>query len=114
VIARPKGAGGRSTTHARRALWRVVLLTAVIAALLFAVQGGEYGTTDLVAQRRHLAQLDRDVAALQQRVDSLSAWKKAVETDPVVQERIAREKFGMVRGNKEFLYRIASPADTSR
>ena len=42
-------------------------------------------------------------------VDSLAKVKKAVQTDPAVQERIAREEFGMVRGNKEILYRFAEP-----
>jgi hypothetical protein len=32
-----------------------------------------------------------------------------VETDPKLQERIAREEFGMVRGSKELLYRFAEP-----
>jgi hypothetical protein len=32
----------------------------------------------------------------------------------VVQERIAREEFGMVRGDKELLYRFATPPDTTR
>jgi hypothetical protein len=31
-----------------------------------------------------------------------------------VQERIAREEFGMVRGDKEILYRFAEPEDTGK
>jgi len=46
-------------------------------------------------------------------VDSLQRYKRRVETDPKLQERIAREEFGLVRGNKELLYRFADP-DTSR
>jgi cell division protein FtsB len=73
----------------------------------FAVQGGEYGSTDLLAQRRRLATLRHEVDSLQRQVDSLSRWKKAIETDPLVQERLAREEFGMVKGGKEMLYRFA-------
>jgi len=40
-------------------------------------------------------------------VDSLRRYKRRLETDPVLQERIAREEFGMLRGDKEILYRIA-------
>lgn len=73
----------------------------------FAVQGGEYGTTDLLRQHRRLAVLRHDVDSLQAQVDSLSRWKRAIETDPLVQERLAREEFGMVRGDRELLYRFA-------
>jgi hypothetical protein len=41
-------------------------------------------------------------------VDSLARYKNSVLVDPRVQERIAREKFGMVRGH-ELLYRFADP-----
>ena len=40
--------------------------------------------------------------------------KKAILTDPATQERIAREVFGMVRGDKELLYRFATSPDTAR
>ncbi|MBM3907754.1 MAG: hypothetical protein FJ363_06725 [Gemmatimonadetes bacterium] len=88
------------------------LALAALAALAlgvayFAVQGGEYGTTDLLRQGRRMATLRVEVDSLQRVVDSLNAWKKAIETDPVVQERLAREQFGMVRGEKEMLYRFA-------
>ena len=73
----------------------------------FAVQGGEYGTSDLVRQHRRMAVLRHEVDSLQRQVDSLSRWKRAIETDPVVQERLAREEFGMVKCDKEMLYRFA-------
>jgi len=87
-----------------------------IAVVYFAVQGGEYGTTDLVRQHRYLAVLQHEVDSLQSQVDSLSAWKRAIETDPLVQERLAREEFGMVKGDKEILYRFADalPASDKR
>jgi cell division protein FtsB len=70
------------------------------------VQGGEYGTTDLFAQKTKRRMLEQDIAGMKHVVDSLAAWKKQILTDPAVQERIAREEFGMVRGNKELLYRF--------
>ena len=51
--------------------------------------------------------------SLRREIDSLAKVKKAVLADPAVQERIAREEFGMVRGNKEILYRFAEP-DSAR
>ena len=95
-------------------------LAFAIAVLYFAIQGGEYGTSDLVTQRSRGERARRQVDSLQALVDSLTAYKKAVLTDPVVQERIAREEFGMVRGDRELLYRFvedqpgAAPGDTLR
>ncbi|GAC1652222.1 MAG: hypothetical protein NVS4B3_14160 [Gemmatimonadaceae bacterium] len=86
----------------------------VAVAVLFALQGGEYGTSDLLRQRTRRARLVRQIDSLQRVVDSLTAYKRRVETDPAVQERIAREQFGMVRGSKELLYRFAPYSDTAR
>jgi hypothetical protein len=36
-----------------------------------------------------------------------------VLTDLATQERIAREQYGMVRGDKEILYRIGAPKDSA-
>ena len=88
-------------------LRRLIILTVVLAALVFALQGGEYGTTDLYRQRVRRQQVLARLDSLQHAVDSLTRQKRAIETDPAVQERIAREEFGMVRGEKEMLYRFA-------
>lgn len=88
-------------------LKRLAILAAVAAALVFAIQGGEYGTTDLFRQRLRRAALLARIDSLQRAVDSLNREKRAIQTDPAVQERIAREEFGMVRGEKEMLYRFA-------
>ena len=77
-------------------------------ALWFAIQGGEYGTSDLVRQHRQRTRLIREIDSMAHLVDSLRRYKQRVLTDPKTQERIAREEFGMVRG-KELLYRIAEP-----
>ena len=88
-------------------LRRLIILAVVVAALVFAIQGGEYGTTDLYRQRVRRERLIIRMDSLQRAVDSLARQKRAIETDPAVQERIAREEFGMVRGEKEMLYRFA-------
>ncbi len=86
---------------------RIVAGMVILAALVFAVQGGEFGTFDLMRQRRTKAKLDHSIDSLQRVVDSLKRYKDLVERDPATQERIAREVFGMVRGDKELLYRFA-------
>jgi cell division protein FtsB len=81
----------------------------VVGAIVFAVEGGEYGTSDLLEQRVRERRLRVEIDSLSRIVDSLGRYKRRVETDPKLQERIAREEFGMVRGNKELLYRFAEP-----
>jgi len=91
---------------------RVLFWGVVIAAIVFAVQGGEWGTDDLLAQRSRMVRLRVEIDSLRHEVDSLSRVKKAILTDATVQERIAREEFGMVRGDKELLYRFTNRDST--
>ena len=94
--------------------WRFIALVVVALALVFAVQGGEYGTFDLFRMRGKKEGLVAQIDSLQRVVDSLERMKRSIQTDPAVQERIAREEFGMVRGDKEILYRFAEPPDSAR
>jgi cell division protein FtsB len=102
VAARKKSGGGAGFK-------RILIAAGVLAALVFAVQGGEYGTRDLLRQRARQRQLALAIDSAQRIVDSLRRYKHRLETDAALQERIAREEFGMVRGTKELLYRIAEP-----
>ena len=91
-------------------LRRVLVVAALLAAALFAVQGGEYSTMDLFRQRTREAGLRRAIDSLQRDIDSLTTLRKQLQGDPVVQERVAREVYGMVRGEKELLYRFVDTA----
>jgi len=104
---RGKGSGRMA---ARRA--GVAVLAAF--AVWFAVEGGEFGTIDLLRQQREKARITRTIDSLQRIVDSLKRYENAVEHDPATQERIAREVFGMVRGDKELLYRFADSTSRAR
>jgi cell division protein FtsB len=107
--------GGRKRTRTTSDWLKLLgVVVVVLAALAFAVQGGEYGTTDLWRQKQRRAQLLGSIDSLQHTVDSLQRYKHRLQTDPALQERIAREEFGMVRGNRELLYRFAEPEDTTR
>ena len=99
MAARKKSGGGRGVR-------RLLVAAGVLAALAFAIEGGEYGTRDLMRQKERLA-----IDSAQHVVDSLKRYRKRLETDPALQERIAREEFGLVRGDKEVLYRIAEPVE---
>jgi cell division protein FtsB len=77
----------------------------VALALLFAVQGGEYSTWDLLTLRREEREELSRIAELRREVDSLEKEAIAVERDPATQERLARELYGMLRKG-EYLYSI--------
>jgi cell division protein FtsB len=93
---------------------RIVFWAVVLVALVYAVLGGEWGTDDILAQRKRAARLRAEIDSLKQDIDSLGKVKKSILTDPAVQERIAREEFGMVKGDKELLYRFTTRPDTAR
>ena len=93
---------------------RILFWCVVLGAVLFAVQGGQFGTDDLLTQRSRAARLRAQIDTLRHEVDSLARVKKAILTDPAVQERIAREEFGMVHGDKELLYRFTTSSDSTR
>ena len=91
---------------------RAALALAMLGVFAYAVQGGEWGTVDLIRQTSRLARVKHQVDSLNHDVDSLKKYRQLLLTDPAMQEKIAREEFGMVRGNKEILYRFTEP-DTS-
>jgi len=97
----------------RGQLSRLIWIAIGAVALVYALQGGEYSTTALLGQRSRAKRMRAGMDSLRHEIDSLARVKKAVLADPAVQERIAREEFGMVRGNKEILYRFAEP-DSAR
>lgn len=103
MVARKRSGGGGGAR-------KLLLAAGVLGALAFAIEGGEYGTRDLLRQRARRSRLAVEIDSAQRIVDSLRRYKHRLETDAALQERIAREEFGMVRGSKELLYRLAEPA----
>jgi len=91
-----------------RVVARYLKIAVGVAVALFALQGGEYSTLDLYRQHNRRDELVIQVDRLQHDVDSLTTLARALVSDPITQERIAREEFGMVRGN-EMLYRFVRP-----
>ena len=91
------------------ARWAAV--AGLLFALYFAFQGGEYGTLDLLQLRREEAEERANLERLHHVVDSLSRVATAIERNPRMQERVAREKFGMLKKG-EFLYRLV-PSEKS-
>jgi len=77
----------------------------LLAALLYALVGGEYGTWDWLELRKQERAERQAIDSLTLEVDSLKAFSKRLQTDRRLQERLARENFGMIRKG-EFLYRL--------
>jgi cell division protein FtsB len=94
-------------------LGRWAVIAGLIFALYFALQGGEYGTSDLLQLQREEAEERADIARLQRAVDSLARLADAIERDPKMQERVARERFGMIKKG-EFLYRLVPMGQEKR
>jgi cell division protein FtsB len=76
------------------------------------VEGGEYGTRELLALRRQGQEERRSIARLRLELDSLQRIERALRTDSATQERVAREQYGMIRDG-ELLYQVV-PRDTGR
>ena len=88
----------------------LVALCITAVMVMVAVQGGEYSTGDYRELKRRVAEERAAEARLTAIVDSLTKERKAVLTDPRVQERIAREQFGMIRPG-ERLYKLTRPEE---
>jgi len=84
---------------------RIAGLAGAVVLLALAAWGGEYSTGDWLTMRRQLADEREKVAGLLAEVDSLAKAARDLETNPAVQERVAREEFGMIRDG-EILYRV--------
>ena len=94
----------KRSSGVRTLLW----IVAGALALAFAIEGGEYSTRDLLRQRSEQRRLTSEIDSVARVVDSLKLYETRLERDPRLQERIAREVFGMVRQG-ELLYRFYDP-----
>jgi cell division protein FtsB len=74
-------------------------------AAYYALFGGEYSVFEVRRARVERAQAEAQLAELRQEIEALRARADSLETDPAALERIAREKFGMIREG-EILYRL--------
>jgi cell division protein FtsB len=104
-----RGGAGRKRDP-RALLVRLAVVAGLVAAAVFAIEGGEYGTSDLLRQRTQRRQVERTIDSVQRVVDSLERYRQRLLTDTLLQERIAREQFGMVKGDKELLYWVTDTA----
>ena len=92
---------------------QVVLAVVALGMAAYAVEGGEYGTTDLLALRAQVRAERSALDRLRHEVDSLRQEERALAEDPRVQEKVARELYGMIREG-EILYQVVARDSTPR
>ena len=93
-------------------LKRFILPALIGLAAYFAVFGGEYSLLEVRGARADREDLERRLAEVERVNDSLRAWGDALEADSATIERVARERYGMIREG-EVLYRITPPPDSA-
>jgi cell division protein FtsB len=82
-------------------VWCLLLLVAGYYSLF----GGEYSAPDLRTMRERIAATEREADRLEGEAAALAREVARLESDPILLERLARERFGMIRDG-ERLYRF--------
>ncbi len=89
----------------------LVAFGVLLLAAYFAIFGGEFTILELKRlETLELAQ-SAQLARVRAEIDSLGRVAERLRTDPAAIERVARERFGMIRDG-EILYRFREPAPT--
>ncbi|HEX5725414.1 MAG TPA: septum formation initiator family protein [Longimicrobiaceae bacterium] len=96
---------------------RLLMAAGLAVAGYYALWGGEYSAFDLRRLAREQRAAEEALAATRAEADSLRALAGRLESDAPTIERVARERFGMIRDG-ETLYRFvpvdSGPADPRR
>lgn len=87
---------------------RVLFPGLVAAAVYFALFGGQYSVFEVSRVREDTVLETAELQALRLEADSLRARADSLENHDATLERVARERFGMIRPG-EVLYRFAEP-----
>jgi cell division protein FtsB len=95
------------------ALKRLVVPALLALAGYWAVFGGQYSIFDVRrARREREVELER-LAQTRHEIDSLQALTDSLQNDPGTLERLARERYGMIKDG-ETLYLFTPPDSASR
>jgi len=84
---------------------RVLAVVILVGGLAFGLFGGEYRAIDSWKLKRQVREERQALEQLRLEIDSLRAYAESLETNRETQERVARERFGMIRDG-EIVYRI--------
>ena len=92
-------------------LKRLVVPAALLLAAYWAMFGGEYSVFEVRRARAAREAEVADVERIRLEIDSLELLTDSLENDPELLERLARERYGMIKDG-EVLYRFAEPRDS--
>ena len=92
-------------------LKRLIVPAALLLAAYWAVFGGEYSIFEVRRARRDRELEAAELTRVRHEVDSLGVLIDSLDSDPAVLERLARERYGMIKDG-ETLYRFAEPRDS--
>jgi len=94
-------------------IWRWLALVVLVAAAVFAWSGGQFSERQYLALRRDAEIAQERLDSLKREVDSLRAFRDSLVSDPTVQERMVRERLGMVRPG-EIMIIVEHEGDSAR
>jgi len=86
-------------------LTRILIPGLLLLSVYYAVFGGQFSVFAVRDARSEIAGLSDELAVLRAENDSMRAWAEALESDPAVLERWAREEMGLIMPG-ERLYRF--------
>ncbi len=89
-------------------LKRLIFPALLALAAYWALFGGEYSVFEVHRARREAAAESVRLERLQSDIDSLEARADSLQGDSATLERLARERYGLIRDG-ELLYRFADP-----
>lgn len=92
---------------------RWLALVVLVAAALFAWTGGDYSLSDYRALRAEERAARQRIDSLRSEADSLRAFRDSLLRVPALQERMARERLGMIRPG-ELMIRIVTDDSVRR
>lgn len=100
------------TRRKHRGLWVAAFL--LLAYLLWSFVGSDTGLVRTAALKRDTQSLERRKLELTARAEALEARRKQQAKDPLLEERVARERFHLVKKD-EIVYRYKDEgADSTR
>jgi cell division protein FtsB len=82
----------------------------IVGGLAFGVAGGEYATWDWWQLRREVRAERAALDSLRAEIDSLEIALRLLQRDPVTLERVARERYGMLRPG-EIMFQVEIPEE---
>ncbi|UCC74547.1 MAG: septum formation initiator family protein [Gemmatimonadota bacterium] len=113
-----KGRGKKKTRRQEQARGRRFIDITIVAMLLlaayFAIFGGEYSVFELRSLESLEQERAAELAGTEAEIDSLQAEALLLESDADAIERVARERYGMIRdGETLYRFREATPTDST-